>query len=968
VPPTPDAAPTSTRLTLPPQPPDPQRPGFPWLASIAPVAGSLALSAITGSPLALLFAALGPVVAVASLLDGRRQAKRMLRAARREREERLGALAVEIERRHGLERAAAWRRMPGARSISDGAAGPGWHESTLGPVVVGAGTIDSALRLDGVAADADDDRMVATAARLDGAPVLADPVEGIGFVGAEPLARAAARAAVIQCAHRAVPGSVAVGVPDHADWAWATRLPHHRGGGALLRVIDAAAPDADRESAAGVIAVASDRRLLPPGVRTVVQLGGPRSGTVERSAEGLPPEEVVPTVIGAAEAESWADGASRVARRAGLGAARPSLPTRIDLITLAQPVETRSRATLRAVVGVGDRGPVELDLVGGGPHAIVGGTTGSGKSEFLLAWLTALALVHPPDRVSFLLVDFKGGAAFEPIRSLPHVVGVVTDLDDAEAARAVASLRAELRHREGVLNSSGARDIAALADAVELARLVVVVDEFQAMIERFPDLGPVVADIAARGRSLGVHLVLAAQRPNGVVREQVTANCPIRVSLRVMHRADSVAAVGDDSAARIDPGTPGRGVLDPGDGRPVAFQSAIAEPGAVARADAAHPGSPRPRRPWLDPLPARVTVSELASAAGRGGAHPVPTAADWGDVLLGLSDEPDRQRREVAVWRPAVDGHLLVLGAPGSGRSALLAAVAEQAVARFGEHAVVRLSGPRSAVWDGLLASGGHDPTPGGDVGSQRLIVIDDLDGLFHGWPEEYRHAGVSALESMLRTGLRRGVTVVASATRLIGFGQAVRDGFGSSALLRHPTRADLVHAGGDATMFRIGDPPGAGQWHALRTQFAHARPPAPATRPGMPILSLDVADPVAVVAASTRSTAAAVAALRPDADTILLAPGSDAAARAAAALASAESRPRIVVVGDADAWAANWALAASMRDQAAVVVRGGLPEYRSLARTRELPPLLDDGDLQCWMTPPGGAVGRARWPSGEFD
>ena len=89
------------------------------------------------------------------------------------------------------------------------------------------------------------------------------------------------------------------------------------------------------------------------------------------------------------------------------------------------------------------------------------------------------------------------------------------------------------------------------------------------MIERFPELGSVIADIAARGRSLGVHLVLASQRPNGVVREQVTANCAIRVSLRVMQRADSLAVVGTDLAAEIAPDTPGRGILDRGDGHPV---------------------------------------------------------------------------------------------------------------------------------------------------------------------------------------------------------------------------------------------------------------------------------------------------------------------------------------------------------------------------------------------------------------
>ena len=119
-----------------------------------------------------------------------------------------------------------------------------------------------------------------------------------------------------------------------------------------------------------------------------------------------------------------------------------------------------SRDTLRAAVGAVAGGQLELDLATLGPHAIVAGTTGSGKSEFLLAWIAALADGHPPDRVSFLLVDFKGGAAFEPVRGLPHVTGIVTDLDEGEAERAVLSLRAELRHREDVLRAERVRDIA----------------------------------------------------------------------------------------------------------------------------------------------------------------------------------------------------------------------------------------------------------------------------------------------------------------------------------------------------------------------------------------------------------------------------------------------------------------------------------------------------------------------------
>ncbi|RII96145.1 cell division protein FtsK, partial [Clavibacter nebraskensis] len=119
----------------------------------------------------------------------------------------------------------------------------------------------------------------------------------------------------------------------------------------------------------------------------------------------------------------------------------------------------RRAGTLAAVIGVGHAGPVAVDLVADGPHAVVAGTTGSGKSELLVTWMAALAAAHPPEEVTVLLVDFKGGAAFDPLLVLPHAVGLVTDLDGQGARRALESLRAEVRHRERVLRDAGARDV-----------------------------------------------------------------------------------------------------------------------------------------------------------------------------------------------------------------------------------------------------------------------------------------------------------------------------------------------------------------------------------------------------------------------------------------------------------------------------------------------------------------------------
>jgi S-DNA-T family DNA segregation ATPase FtsK/SpoIIIE len=720
-----------------------------------------------------------------------------------------------------------------------------------------------------------------------------------------------------------------------------------------------------------VIAVADHADAPPPGLGAVVHLASPRVGTLASS--GRPPVDLVPELLSSAEAADWADRVEHAARRAGLAALGGVLPERLSLGELPDPPEhaLRGRGGLRVGVGLGADGPFELDLAVG-PHALVAGTSGSGKSEFLLAWLIALALAYPPDRVAFLLVDFKGGAAFEPIAGLPHVTCIVTDLDEQEAARAVASIRAELRRREQVLRSAGARDLAVLDERIELPRLVVVVDEFQAMVERFPELGEVIADVAARGRSLGVHLVLASQRPNGVVRDQVTANCGIRVSLRVLQRSDSLAVVGTDAAALIEPGRPGRAVGDPGDGRAVRFQSALADAESIDLARRRHAGARPPRRPWLDPLPRTLTLETIdavlahgrppsaTSAASATSAGPGSAGAGPARVLLGVADDPGRQRRLPAEWRPLDDGPLAVLGAPRSGRSALLNAVAAQVVARRGSDSVVRIEGSRGRAWDAVHRIADSI----GTSGAPALVVVDDLDAVFAAWPDDYRFAALARLEELLRNARDAGVAVAASAVRLTGLGAGLRDAFTVSALLRHASRADLVHAGGAGAAWSADAPPGSGQWRGRSAQFLAAGRPNVAGDDGPEALDLAGHPVVAVAAAVPEAAAATLAAHAPHAEVIRLGGTAGSVALAAAALeAPPDEGAQRIVVGDAEAWASNWSLASAARARATIVVHGGHAEYRSLARVTSLPPLLDEPARQCWIVPIGGPIGRRGWP-----
>ncbi len=165
---------------------------------------------------------------------------------------------------------------------------------------------------------------------------------------------------------------------------------------------------------------------------------------------------------------------------------------------------------------------------------LVAGTTGSGKSELLQTLVGSLATNASPNDLTFVLVDYKGGAAFGACAALPHTVGLVTDLDGPLTQRALTCLDAELRRRERLLADAGAVDLAAYRRAGHrLARLVLVVDEFATLAEELPDFVRGLVSVAQRGRSLGLHLVLATQRPEGVVSADIRANTQLRICLAV---------------------------------------------------------------------------------------------------------------------------------------------------------------------------------------------------------------------------------------------------------------------------------------------------------------------------------------------------------------------------------------------------------------------------------------------------
>lgn len=332
---------------------------------------------------------------------------------------------------------------------------------------------------------------------------------------------------------------------------------------------------------------------------------------------------------------------------------------------------------LPVAVGMSESGILMLDLVKDGPHMLVGGTTGSGKSELLQTLTCAIVNEYSPSEVTLFLVDFKGGATFALFRPLPHVIGYVTDLSERYVDRALTFLRTELKRREerfaALANAKEYEDyleraLAAGGDDI-LPRLVVMFDEFAKIVRDFPK-GTIEAiiDIAQRGRSFGVHLILATQQPSrDVVVPQVRANVNARVALRTLSTDDSQTIIERPDAAQIPHDMPGRALLSLGANRLIEFQAGhsgaeyvpkgqqakvTVSPFGIDRAVAASTS----RRSGAGSQTQLNAVVELIKAQGLGhakGAVVMPKA---------LEEHPERPAPDLRKMTPAGQDRRLCLG------------------------------------------------------------------------------------------------------------------------------------------------------------------------------------------------------------------------------------------------------------------------------------------------------------------
>ena len=608
------------------------------------------------------------------------------------------------------------------------------------------------------------------------APVEVPMAKGgvVGIVGERGQALSLARALLCQAAVLHGPADLTVAVLTESegreDWDWVKWLPHARdAGGAAGRQLAVGTTagatlagelaDRDADDPRQVLAVLDSPALIEgrgAAGRALLRAGEKVSGIViARTSERLPAacttvieladeagesrllrpqtgERIDPLLVAGMSPEAARECAIALARfeDADLQLAGGALPAYVGLLSLlgiGEPngedlrgrwASTTGETGLVARFALSEDGPLDIDLVGDGPHGLVAGTTGAGKSELLRSLVAALAATHSPLRVNFVLVDYKGGSAFGECAELPHTVGMVTDLDEQLGERALLSLEAELRYRERVLREHRATDLIEYDRLVAqggtgppgpLPRLLVVIDEFATLASELPDFVPSLVGIAQRGRSLGVHLLLATQRPSGAVNENIRANTNLRVCLRVQTPQDSSDVIDSPAAAKIPRNQPGRAQVRLGPSELIPVQTALvsgitAGPAAaavstepfvvtgdgarrngseaessaasdlqrlVAAAGEAFAGAHALRRPWLPPLPGSVGLDELLAMG-----PPRPLGGETGLVVpLALADDPEAQAQYPIGWNLNA-GNLLLYGIGGSGTTTALGTLA----------------------------------------------------------------------------------------------------------------------------------------------------------------------------------------------------------------------------------------------------------------------------------------------------
>ena len=369
-------------------------------------------------------------------------------------------------------------------------------------------------------------------------------------------------------------------------------------------------------------------------------------------------------------------------------------------------------------IGTTTEGIATLDIAAQGPHALVAGTTGSGKSVLLQNWCLALAVRNPPDTLHFVFLDFKGGSAFNQLQGLPHTAGIVDDLDIRHAARAIVGLERELKRRERLVAEAGVSSIDRLGNAQP--SIIIVIDEFHVLRQQLPDAIERFIRIASLGRSLGMHLIACTQHPLGQVHAEMKSNMALNLCLRVRDGMQSAELIGSPAAAGIPPTMPGAFYSNDGvtvtpirSCAPADARSITAAIGMACRFHGARPADPL----FTAPLPARVACGDGACVARD-------------CVPFALGD--DGARFHDVVLQPQ-EGGIAIIGGRGRGKTTALRMLA----ASWGARGDVAMT--VTYLSDGTYVDAADirtvPPPPSGtgrdSAARHRAWLIDDADMVF---------------------------------------------------------------------------------------------------------------------------------------------------------------------------------------------------------------------------------------------
>lgn len=829
---------------------------------IAPVVVSIIMFSLTSSKYVLLLAALGPVLSTASWLEARRTARRLTRGERARLRDEVSNVTEHVNALHTQIREQRRRQHPLIEEILAGARpARAQVDDRDTPLTwcLGVSATPSGITVEG--SPGRDEHLAALvrhARMTPDCPVTTSSTR-VHIIGERAAAEAVRRALTIQ--------GEAMGL-EVRELAHRIRIegdnPCTRTSGTAQLHLDTPGPGLAR------LIDDSGERVIQPGRASCAQLA------------------------------QW-----QVVRDAAISESETALAATVCL-DLGEPCERAG--TLAAPIAVAADGPVMLDLVDEGPHTVIGGTTGSGKSELLVSWMLALAARYSPERFVFLGIDFKGGATFDPLDDLPHCAGVVTDLDGGEEAdRCANSLAAEVLRRERLLRQERVRSLDELRSAPP--RLVVVVDEFQALLTRHPKLQQLFTDLGARGRSLGIHLVLCTQRPHAAARDALMANCAIRICLRVTSAQESQAVVGTAEAAQLPVSARGRAFLDTGDG-PVQVQAPLSRPGDLQEVCVRWEHMRRTDRLVQPPLPSRIDPDELTH---------------FGEGMFALADRPEEQWQGALSF--AAGMRAVVLGGSGSGKTTALRAFA--AAADSLGHRILRLSSEPGDAWLGLaqMETRSHEQIP-------TLCIIDDLDTLGHRFDEARRHEFADRLAALIR-GTDTHLSVIVALQRPHAPWTNVLANCTERFLLRTNTKQDYLLAGGDPMLWNPDARPGRALARAVHLQFVYqeAWPASNESCIDTELTLTDLGGDLAVVSRNPQIE-------RQLQDAGWQVRVLESGGPIASAEANAESSSRIAVVGTPEQWIATGGMLPAARARAEILldqITAG--EFRALLRGHEVPP-----------------------------